>query len=139
MAAHTPELSEFIDLKQRRLEGRRGTGFPELINKVTVAAYNNSTGFMTLMVRISEDMAEKLGVEIGQRYECMVHPEGTHIALRQVEHGGSAIFLPKGSRSLVFQTTFRAETMDPQKAKPSVATRKGDALIFTLEPDVTSN
>lgn len=129
----TPPLDEFIDLSHRRSTH----GFPSMAERVTVAVYNTSKGFQTLTIRIGDKIAERLGMSIGDRMTCLVHPDQTHMALVPAKESGhragAVLFQPRNGRSTLFQTTLRGGTLDPQKATEAAITRSEDGVyIITL-------
>lgn len=131
MAPHVPPLSEFIDLEQRRVAGRHG--FPPLTGAVTVAVYENKvSGYLTLTIRISEDLAEKYRLAEGEKMVCHIHPDQRHLALRPGKGKGSALFRPKGSRSLVYQTTLSDGTLTPQRATAATLEEIDGAVVISV-------
>lgn len=133
---NVPPLSEFIDLEARRLETRRRQGFEGMEGRATVAVYNTKeTGYQILTVRISEELAAKHRITEGLRMHCMIHPDQKHIALTASSNKkvGSVIFRPKGSRSLVYQTTLRRDMLEPQGAKTATLSDDKAAVVISLD------
>lgn len=128
----TPPLSEFIDLGQRRAESRALHGFPALQGNVTVAVYDTTGGYQTLTVRISDDLAAKHGLIEGAKMACHIHPDQQFIALTPGKGRGAALFRPKGSRSLVYQTTLKEGTLEPQPAAKASMQKVEDAFVIAL-------
>lgn len=134
----TPPLSEFIDLSQRRAESRAAHGYKPMSNRVTVAVYDTVAGTQTLIIRISEDLAERHGLLEGARMACSIHPDQKHIALSPGHGNGAALFRPRRGknyrgRSLVFQTTLREGTLEPQQATPATMMEvEHGTLVITL-------
>lgn len=128
-----PDLSEFIDLTQRRsLERRHHHGFPALQAQATVAIYDTKSGYQTLTVRLSEEVADKLGLIEGAKLTCHLHPDGEHLALKPARRKGSSLFRPPGGRALVYQTSLRAGTMLAQKATPATVKKVSGAFVISL-------
>lgn len=130
-----PPLSEFIDLEKRRLETRRRHGFEGMEGRATVAVYNTAgTNYQILTIRISEELAAKHRITEGLRMHCMIHPDQKHIALSASPNKkvGSLIFRPKGSRSLVYQTTLRRDMLEPQGAKAATLSDDKAAVVVSL-------
>lgn len=111
-----PPLSEFIDLRNRQPKH----GFPAMKRRVTVGVYQTKKGYQTLTIRIGDEIAEKMKLREGDRLVCLVHPDSQHLALMPAKDKtrriGSTLFRPKGSRSLVFQTTLGGGTLEAQGA-----------------------
>lgn len=138
MSIKTPDLSDFIDLSQRRAEARVAHGYKAMQNQVTVAVYNTVAGNQTLTIRISEDLAERYNLIEGARMACLIHPDQRHIALTPGHGTGAALFRPrKGKgyrgRSLVYQTTLRSDTLEAQSARSAGISEVDHALVITLD------
>lgn len=126
-----PPLSEFISLQQRHEKMR--PGFPAMRGQVTVAVYRNRHGnYHTVAIRISEDIAKEHGLIEGARLSCFIHPDQRHIALTPGK--GASLFRPKKGRALVYQTTVREGTLEPQPATPASVAQQGAALVISLTP-----
>lgn len=128
----TPDLSEFISLEKRRAENRSKHGFRELTKVVTVAVYNTRNGYQTLTVRISNDLAKEHGLIEGAKMSCHIHPDQGHLALAPGHGAGAALFRPKGSKSLIYQTTLKGGTLTPQKALRAVMEKRDDVLVISM-------
>ena len=128
-----PPMDEFIDLSQRSRESEP-RGFPPMSDRATVAIYNTAAGYQTLTVRISEDLADKYGLVVGARMVCRVHPDQSHLALLPAGPGvrGAALFHQKQGRAMVYQSTLRAGTLEPQPATEAKLSRIDGALVITL-------
>lgn len=135
MLPKMPPLNEFIDLGQRRVESRSAHGFKPMSERVTVAIYNTRKGYQTLTVRISDDLARRHDLIEGARMSCFVHPDQQHIALMPGNGRGAALFRPKGSRALVYQTTIRGGTLEPQKAAKATLSKRDNAVFISITPD----
>ena len=133
MTTKIPPLSEFIDLDKRRREAAQH-GFEPMRERVTVAVYDTASGYQTLTVRISEDLAAKYGLVKGARMVCHVHPDQQHLLLKPAaaDARGAALFRPKTSRSVVYQTTLRGGTLEAQHATEATLSRVDNALVITL-------
>ena len=137
MTNPTPPLSEFIDLRARRQRERR-SGFEAIGVEATVAVYPTKTPakYSILTIRFSQDTAEKLRLAEQMRFSCHIHPDQQHIALRphSSKRGGAALFRPRGSRALVYQTTLREGIMDAfAAAGATVQEAEGGAVIVSLK------
>lgn len=129
---NTPPLHEFIELETRRLDGL-STHSRAMVNRATVAVYETTSGYQTLTVRISHDLALQYKLSSGMKMSCAIHPDQNHIALRQTLDGkGAALFNPPGSRALVYQTTLREGTLVAQKASDAVIEKVDQTLVITL-------
>lgn len=131
-----PPLSEFIDLQDRRRYQRRG-GFEAIGVSATVAVYPTKSegNYSILTVRFSQETAETLRLTEGMRFTCHIHPDQQHIALRpsSVKRAGAAMFRPRGSRALVYQTTLRDGCMDAMPASGAKAEASdGGAVVVSL-------
>lgn len=139
MSTKVPSLSEFIDVSQRRAEARAAHGYKALENKVTVAVYATAAGSQILTVRFSGDIAERLNLIEGAKLACRVHPDQKHIALMPGHGHGASLFRPKSGpgyrgKSIVYQTTLREGTLEPQSAKEAELTEAEDnVLVITLK------
>jgi hypothetical protein len=133
---HTPPLSEFIDLDTRRKKERQRHGFGALADSATVAVYptNTAAQYLILAVRFSEDAAVRYRLTEGMRMTVVIHPDQQHLALRVTpdKRKGAALFKPKGSRSLVYQTTLREGMMPTNKAKKATISESEGALVLSL-------
>lgn len=127
-ATDIPPLSEFISL-QRRCQSEKH-GFPAMKDRVTVAVYDTRKGFQTIAIRISEDVAEKYGLVEGQKMSCFVHPDQQHIALTPGK--GASLFRPKSGRALVYQTSVRRNTLEPQPATEAKMSRRDGAFVISI-------
>lgn len=134
MQTKTPPLSEFIDLGKRRSESRAAHGFPAMTNRVTVAIYNTRAGCQTLTIRISDDLAREFALIEGAKMSCHIHPDQQHIALMPGDGRGAALFRPKGSRSLVYQTNVKSGTLEPQKASAATLARINGGVVVSITP-----
>lgn len=126
----TPPLSEFIDLDKRSKSRKQGG----MLNRVTVAVYDIESGYQTLTVRISEDLATSLGLVVGARLSCLIHPDAQHIALKPAgrDERGASLYRPRKGRAFVYQTTLAGGTLDAQKATEATIERKDGALVISL-------
>lgn len=126
----TPPLSEFINLDKRKAGKNAG-----MKNRVTVAVYDVNSGYQTLTVRISEDLATSFGLAVGARLSCLVHPDAKHIALKPVARGerGVSLYRQRSGRAFIFQTSLAEGTLDPHGATEATLEKKDGALVITLE------
>lgn len=129
-----PPLTEFIDLSQRRNDSRAAHGFQPMRGGVTVAIYNTASGYQTLTIRISDDLAIKHNLIEGARLACHVHPDQQFIALLPGHGKGSALFRPKRSRSLVYQTTLKEGTLEPQAATNAKMSAVDGGVVIAITP-----
>lgn len=129
-----PPLSEFIDLSQRRDDSRAAHGFQPMKGSVTVAIYDTAAGYQTLTIRISDDLAIKHNLIEGARLGCHVHPDQQYIALLPGHGRGSALFRPKRSRSLVYQTTLKEGTLEPQSATAAKMSAVDGGVVISITP-----
>lgn len=129
-----PPLDEFIDVEKRRREAREAQGFDALRNRATVAVYDTNTPnrYQILTVRIADDLASKHRLTEGLRLLCHIHPDQRHIALRPGggKRQGSTLFRPKGSKSLVYQTTLKEGMLSPQGAQAATITDTNDGAVI---------
>lgn len=133
MTTKTPPLDEFIDLGKRRTQSLLAHGYKAMKNRVTVAVYQTVAETQTLTIRISEDLAAKFNLIEGARMACLVHPDQQYIALTAGAGGqGATLFRPKGSRSLVYQTTLKGGTLEPQVAKAATVEEMDHALVISI-------
>lgn len=128
--SNTPPLSEFINLDKRK--SLRNAGMK---NRVTVAVYDIGSGYQTLTVRISEDIATSFGLAVGARLSCLVHPDAKHIALKPVARGekGVGLYRQRKGRAFIFQTSLAGGTLDAHGAREASAEKKDGALVISLE------
>lgn len=132
-----PPIGEFIDLDERRAMERKKA--KQLSDKITVAAYATSTGeYLTLTIRIGCDLGAEHGLKVGDRFACLVHPDQRHIGLRPTSDGsGSALFTPKQSTALVYQTTVKADTLEAQPATEAKLAVEDGIFVISLDTTVT--
>lgn len=132
----TPPITEFIDLDARRKSARYKHGFGQMKSEATVAVYPTSTEkrYLILSVRLSEEAAQRLRLVEGQRFSCHIHPDQQHLALRMTSNKrqGAALFRPKGSRALVYQTTLKDGEVALHKARNAELSEKDGAIIVSI-------
>lgn len=129
---NTPPLTEFIELETRRLESLSANS-RAMVNRATVAVYETSSGYQSLTIRISHDLALKYNLSSDMKMSCAIHPDQNHIALTPTIDGkGAALFNPPGSRALVYQTTLRDGTLIAQRAMDAVIEKVDQTLVITL-------
>ena len=133
-ALSAPPLSEFIDMDARRERERRRSGFRPIRSDATVAVYDVKGDYTILTIRVQLEAAQRMRLTEGQRLTCHIHPDGTYVALSAstAKRAGSRLFRPQGSRSLVYQTSFKRGLLPPMSARPAEMAEREGVILLTI-------